>query len=292
MRTYAIRFVSRYRYSSAVESGLHLARLLPMRRDDQTIRAAQLNIDPQPARVGTSADFFGASQSWFRLDAPHTELSIEMTAEVLVSRHPNLLGTQVAWADIAPAARCTLDLGPGSPAHFLAPSPATMADPAIVSFAQTRFDASPGLLEAAGAFAKAIRAQLTYDPQATGVHTTATEAFAIKAGVCQDFAHIFIAGCRALGLPARYVSGYLRTDPPPGQPKLEGADAMHAWASVWAGDGVGWVDFDPTNGCQVLDDHIVVAVGRDYTDTAPVLGAVMGSGDQEHQVAVDVTELS
>lgn len=126
---------------------------------------------------------------------------------------------------------------------------------------------------------------------ATDVSTTAIQAFALSAGVCQDFSHIMIAVCRSVGVPARYVSGYIRTLPPPGKPRLEGADAMHAWVSVWTGKEGGRLDFDPTNGVRVLDKHIAVAVGRDNEDTAPVRGEVVGSGSQSHEVSVDVVEL-
>jgi transglutaminase-like putative cysteine protease len=133
-----------------------------------------------------------------------------------------------------------------------------------------------------------IKSDFRYDPTATAVSTPLTEAFTKRGGVCQDFAHIMIAGLRGLGIPARYVSGYIRTIPPPGKPRLEGADASHAWVSVWCGVEFGWLDLDPTNGIHVGNDHIVVAIGRDYADVSPIDGMIHGSGGQKLVVTVDV----
>ena len=143
-------------------------------------------------------------------------------------------------------------------------------------------------MEAADDLMRRIKRDFKYDPAATDVSTPIAEAFAKKTGVCQDFAHIMIAGLRGLGLPALYVSGYIRTIPPPGKERLVGADASHAWASVWCGPDWGWIDFDPTNAKLVSDDHIVVAIGRDYADVSPVDGTIFVSGDQKLEVFVDI----
>jgi transglutaminase-like putative cysteine protease len=133
-----------------------------------------------------------------------------------------------------------------------------------------------------------IRTEFKYDPKATVISTPLKEVFEKRHGVCQDFAHVMIAGLRGLGLPAAYVSGYLRTIPPPGKPRLQGADATHAWVSLWCGPGIGWVGFDPTNDILVENDHIVLAVGRDFSDVSPVDGIIVGSRKQKLSVAVDV----
>ena len=133
-----------------------------------------------------------------------------------------------------------------------------------------------------------INTEFKYDPKATVISTPLKEVFEKRHGVCQDFAHVMIAGLRGLGLPAAYVSGYLRTIPPPGKPRLQGADATHAWVSLWCGAELGWVDFDPTNDLLVANDHIVLAVGRDFSDVSPVDGIIVGSRKQKLGVAVDV----
>jgi transglutaminase-like putative cysteine protease len=132
------------------------------------------------------------------------------------------------------------------------------------------------------------RHEFRYDPKATAISTPLAEVFGKRHGVCQDFAHVMIAGLRGIGLPAAYVSGYIRTIPPPGQPRLQGADATHAWVSVWCGDDLGWVGFDPTNDLMVANDHIVLAMGRDFADVSPVDGVIVGSRQQKLRVEVDV----
>ena len=291
MKTYEVRFESRYDYTSAAQSGYHVARLLPAQRIDQSVLSSALTVSPSPRRAGSQRDFFANPVNWFTLEDPHEAFLLAMVAQVAVNRQPTLLGHAATCREIATRARHVADLGCDAPAHYLAPTAATAASPAIVALAQEMFAPDAPLAAAALACARAIQQRYTYKPGTTEVWTTAAQAERLGAGVCQDFAHIMIAACRALGLPARYVSGYIRTLPPPGQPRLEGADAMHAWVSLWLGADTGWLDFDPTNGCAVLDDHIVVATGRDYQDTAPVRGEMVGSGEQRHTVAVDVREL-
>ena len=148
------------------------------------------------------------------------------------------------------------------------------------------------VLEGAADFMRRIQADFVYDTKATQVATPLDQAFTRKSGVCQDFAHIMIAGLRGLGLPAAYVSGYLRTIPAPGQTRLEGADSTHAWVSLWCGPEFGWLDLDPTNAMMVEDDHIVIAIGRDYADVSPVDGVLLGAGKQKLDVSVDVQAVS
>ena len=144
------------------------------------------------------------------------------------------------------------------------------------------------VIEGATRLMRRIRTDFSYDTKATVVSTPLEQAFDMRRGVCQDFAHIMIAGLRGLGLPAAYVSGYLRTIPPPGAKRLEGADATHAWVSVWCGPELGWIGLDPTNALVVANDHIVLATGRDYADVSPIDGVIVGSGAQKLQVDVDV----
>jgi transglutaminase-like putative cysteine protease len=158
--------------------------------------------------------------------------------------------------------------------------------PDVTDYARSSFPSGRSALGGAFDLMQRIRRDFRFDSKATSVRTPLQEAFALRAGVCQDFAHIMIAGLRGLGIPSAYVSGYLRTIPPAGQPRLRGADASHAWVSVWCGDG--WIGLDPTNGIVMCDDHIVVARGRDYTDVSPIDGIVSSSGAQKLKVEVDV----
>ena len=179
-------------------------------------------------------------------------------------------------------------LAPASPHHFAAPSRRAAPDPAMTAFARDAIAGAPTVLAAVEAVGRAIHATMRFDAKATDVDTPATEAFANRHGVCQDFTHVMISCLRGIGIPAGYVSGFLRTVPPAGQPRLEGADAMHAWVSAWVGAEMGWVEYDPTNQMWAGTDHIAIARGRDYDDVAPVRGAMRGAGGQESRQAVDV----
>lgn len=268
-----------------------MARLLPLATPHQEVNTASLEVLPLPDQSGAMADFFANPVRWFVINSDHEDLTLTMKAQVRVHRQPNLLANALTWQSVADEVRMSASLAPESPVHFLQPSPVTMTDATLRTFAARFFTTGTALVVAIEALNKAIFEELRYDPEASDVSTTAIQAFALSAGVCQDFSHIMIAVCRSVGVPARYVSGYIRTLPPPGKPRLEGADAMHAWASVWTGKEGGWLDYDPTNGVRVLDEHIIVAVGRDNEDTAPVRGEVVGGGSQSREVSVDVVEL-
>jgi transglutaminase-like putative cysteine protease len=190
--------------------------------------------------------------------------------------------------EIAEMARASTDLSAASPANYLYPSPLIPLDHAIAEWCAPDLDASRGSLEAGIALARRIQTEFEFDATATFVDTPPHEAFLKRRGVCQDFAQIMITGLRAAGLPAAYASGYIRTIPPAGQPRLVGADATHAWVLLWCGPVRGWVGVDPTNGIWMASDHIVMAVGRDYAEIAPVDGVVLGSGAQDMDVSVDV----
>lgn len=292
MKTYTVTYKTVYDYTARASRGAHMARLLPIATSEQEVNTASLEVHPMPDQSGAMADFFANPVRWFVIDSDHDDLTLTMTAQVRVHRHPNLLTNSRTWQDVADEVRGSKSLAPDSPVHFLQPSAATMADTALRSFADRFFTPNAQLIATIETLNTAIFEELRYDGEATQVTTTAAQAFSLGAGVCQDFAHIMIAACRCVGVPARYVSGYIRTLPPPGKPRLEGADAMHAWASVWTGKEGGWVDYDPTNGVKVLDEHITVALGRDYDDTPPVRGEVVGGGSQSHDVSVDVVEIS
>lgn len=291
MKTYTVTYKVVYDYTAQASRGAHMARLLPIATAEQEVNIASLDVHPMPDQSGAMADFFANPVRWFVIDSDHDDLTLTMQAQVRVHRQQAVLSNALTWQNVTAEVRKSASLAPESPIHFLQPTSTTMMDAALRTFARRFFQPEVALVAAVEALNTAIFNELRYDAKATTVSTTAAQAFALGAGVCQDFAHIMIAACCCVGLPARYVSGYLRTVPPPGKPRLEGADAMHAWVSVWTGNQSGWVDFDPTNGVQVLNDHITVALGRDYKDTTPLRGEVVGGGSQSHDVSVDVVEL-
>ncbi|MGA8170325.1 MAG: transglutaminase family protein, partial [Methylocystis sp.] len=193
-----------------------------------------------------------------------------------------------AWESIRASAAASRTLEAQSPAHFLFAGRLTPLLAPITAHARASFPRGRPILEATQDFMRRMHVDFAYDPKATDIATPLADVFARRGGVCQDFAHIMIAGLRGLGLPAAYVSGYLRTLPAPGQKRLEGADASHAWASIWCGPAFGWLQLDPTNDIVVSDDHIVLAIGRDYADVSPIDGVILGSGPQKLAVSVDV----
>jgi transglutaminase-like putative cysteine protease len=286
---YKLRHVTTYHYSKAVTFARCALRLTPQQGLDQTVLASTLSITPTPSRLEERVGPFGERVVTAIIDTPHKDLRIESRSTVAVHRVELLAGfTGASWEAIREEASASMSLDVISPAHFIYPTAMTKLSPAITAYVAECFAPGRSVVEAAHALSCRIKAEFAYDADATLVSTPSIEAFEARRGVCQDFAHIMISGLRGLGLPAAYVSGYLRTIPPPGQPRLEGADATHAWVDLWCGKALGWVGFDPTNALIVAGDHIILAVGRDYADVAPVGGVVLGPGDQTIDVAVDV----
>jgi transglutaminase-like putative cysteine protease len=286
---YAIRHLTAYAYSRPVPFARCILRLLPREDLGQRVGGSALTIAPHPAERGDGICFFGNRMTTLTIARPHRDLRIEMRARVEVKRpQPPIAGLTPGWEEVAAQAVVGPGLEPGSPAHHLYPSRLVPLPAEVVAYAARSFPARRPVLEAAVELMGRIRADFSYDPAATEVSTPLSEAFAARHGVCQDFAHVMIAGLRGLSLPAAYVSGYIRTVPPPGERRLEGADASHAWVMLWCGPGTGWIGLDPTNDMIVCDDHIVTAIGRDYADVAPLDGVLVGPGSQEIGIAVDV----
>lgn len=286
---YTLRHVTTYSYSKTVTFARCALRLIPTQGQDQTVVDSRLTITPAPGRLEERIGPFGERVIDAIIDTPHRELKIEARSDVAVHRASLLPGfTGPSWDSVRDEASASASLDVRSPAHFLYPTAMTRLHPAVTAYVAEDFAPGRPVVEAAHALSRRIKAEFAYDPDATLVSTPAIEAFEARRGVCQDFAHIMISGLRGLGLPAAYVSGYLRTIPPPGKPRLAGADATHAWVDLWCGNGLGWVGFDPTNALIVAGDHIVLAVGRDYADVAPMGGVVLGPGEQTIEVAVDV----
>ncbi len=289
---YDLRQTTIYTYASNVAYAHHVLRLTPINRTRQRVHAAALEVDPTPAERREGQDFFGNHLTWIRLDQPHDQLVIKLIARVtvdsLVTAAP---GATPAWEDLRDAAFSINDIGPKSPAHYLFPSRQVSLDPEIRDYTRESFPPGRPVLDGAIDLMKRIKADFVYEIGATTVTTTPPMSFALRRGVCQDFAHIMISGLRGLGLPAAYVSGYLRTTFGSVNERLVGADAMHAWVLVWCGAEAGWYGLDPTNSLLAGDDHIVLAVGRDYADVAPIDGVVVAFGGQRLGVAVSVTPI-
>ena len=286
---YDISHVTRYSYEDRVASTTLVLRVTPREDTGQHCLSHALSISPQPQSVKTERDFFGNLVSIAVVETSLTDLNIEARARVDVERPPGPpprigpnLGELVAMTGRERA------LVPDSPAHFLFPSPQVRLNAEIAGFAAASFDDGRPVVDAARDLAMRIRRDFKYEPQSTAVFTPLEKAFGQRRGVCQDFAHIMISGLRALGVAAAYVSGYIRTIPPPGRPRLAGADATHAWVSVWCGPEIGWFGIDPTNAIDVGNDHITLAVGRDFSDVSPIYGVFLGSGAQALEVGVDV----
>ena len=286
---YDIRHVTTYRYDDSVASARCTLRLLPRAQEGQEVLDSGLDVSPPPVETIERIDAFGNRTTTVRIAAPHRELRVAALARVSVDRpQPPAPGLTPAWEQVCRDAMATGTLDALSPVNGLYPSRLVPLYAPATLYAKESFTPGRPVLEAAAELMARIKADFKYDPEATAVSTPLREAFEKRGGVCQDFAHIMIAGLRGLGLPAFYVSGYIRTIPPPGKPRLEGADASHAWVSLWCGQEFGWRDLDPTNALFIGDDHIVVAIGRDYADVSPIDGVILASGAQKLSVRVDV----
>ncbi|MHA6722037.1 transglutaminase family protein [Sphingomonas sp. RS2018] len=289
---YNIRHITTFDYASPVRFARCNLRLKPIIWSGQTLDDYTLTVEPGGHTWPARAQAGLANVTRLVLDRPAKKLVITSSARVTVDRAiPMPAADDPTLGEIAAAARISRDMGPASPASYLFPSPRIALDGGIADWCAQELDPQRGCLDAAIGLAQRIQRDFEFDPKATLVDTPPNEAFAARRGVCQDFAQIMIAGLRAAGLPAAYASGYLRTLPPPGQPRLVGADATHAWVLLWCGETLGWVGVDPTNGIWMARDHIVMAIGRDYADIAPIDGVVLGPGSQAMSVSVDVEPL-
>ncbi len=286
---YQLRHRVTYAYESPVPESHQIMRMLPVDQEGQTVGAASLNITPEPLSRRQFTDFFGNAAISATINVPHNELVVETRGDIRVDRaDANRLEASPDWQQIRACAGSAGDMAPGSPVHFVFPSPLIPLNDQITEYARPSFEPGRPTGLAALDLARRIATDFFYDPQATDVTTPIDVSFEARAGVCQDFAQIMLCGLRGLGVPSRYVSGYLRTTPAPGLPRLEGADATHAWVDVWCGATIGWLGFDPTNALVVQNDHIVLALGRDYADVAPIEGVIRLVGRHDLKVEVDV----
>jgi transglutaminase-like putative cysteine protease len=284
---YDVTHVTRYTYASTVELTNGILRLMPRSGDGQLLERFSLTTEPPCLAPTERLDAFGNMVTSLRIEKPHRSLSISAQSRVQVNR-ASLPAWSPAWESVASEALTVASLSPDCPAVALYPSRRISLFDAATAYARQSFSHHRSIYEAAIDLTKRIHADFIYDTSATEVSTPADEAFRRRRGVCQDFSHIMIAAFRGLGLPALYVSGYIRTVSPPGKERLAGADASHAWVSLWCGKVLGWQDLDPTNAQAAQNDYIVVARGRDYSDASPIESMVLSSGRHQLDVEVDV----
>ncbi|WP_020683236.1 transglutaminase family protein [Marinobacterium rhizophilum] len=289
---YRIRHLTEYVYQHPVSLCYNLAHLQPRNTSYQSCLSSKLQINPMPAYSRKRKDYFGNNIVHFSIEVPHRKLSVEITSEIRIDENrasPELnldLGNTCAQA--LEALQQSQTKSTLIAREFVLDSPMVKVMDALRDYAAPSFASDRPLLSAARELTHRIFTDFTYDPAFTTVATPLSDVLEHRRGVCQDFAHLAIGCLRALGFPARYVSGYLETLPPPGQVKMVGSDASHAWFSLYSPDE-GWFEFDPTNDNMPAEQHITTAWGRDYSDVAPLRGVLFDGGKpQPPRVAVDV----
>ncbi|WP_102225931.1 transglutaminase family protein [Acidimangrovimonas sediminis] len=289
---YDITAVIAYDYQTPAGAGRNLARLMPATvPGEQRLVAGTLCADPVPDERIQRTDFFGNAMVEMSFREATRATSFRVQARVERTSEPPGLDLSPPMQRLPDEIAAVHSLAPEAPHHFLGPSPRVRLRDEMTEYACDHLAPGMTALAAVEAIGRALHRDMRFDAAATTVDTDPAEAFAKRHGVCQDFTHVMIACLRGVGIPAGYVSGYLRTLPPPGQERLAGADAMHAWVRAWVGRETGWIAFDPTNDAMVGADHIRVAVGRDYDDVAPLRGVLRTGGGQTSSQKVDVVPL-
>lgn len=289
---YRVTHNTTYEYGETIPFCHNLAYLTPRSDNGQTCSHHRLSVQPIPSSTRRRTDYFGNQVAMFAVTVGHPRLSVTASSTVEVEREvPTDLESSPKWEALR-------DALPGDTRRegllayqFCFASPQVPLWRALAEYAAESFVGGQTMLGALSDLTTRIHNDFTYDPAATTISTPVKEVFESRRGVCQDLAHVQIACLRSLGLAARYVSGYVRTVPPPGQPRLIGADASHAWLSAYCGP-LGWLDVDPTNNVFASSDHITVAWGRDYSDVCPISGMFIGRGDHQMRVGVDVQPMS
>jgi transglutaminase-like putative cysteine protease len=285
---YRIRHDTTYSYARKVDLSSHMLHLTPRPLPHQCVVSSTLVAMPTPTRANQAEDDFGNIVNWLSLEVPHQRfaVAVEAVVEVAFPAAPEPAATP-PWERVATLAA---QGGPSAwrAAEFAFESPMAPSDAAIASYARTSFPPCRPVLEGLLDLNRRIYREFQFRSGVTTIQTPPSKVLAQRAGVCQDFTHLMLAGLRALGLPARYTSGYLRTRPPPGMSVRQGADQSHAWVGAWMGPEHGWIDLDPTNDLVVHDEHVVLAWGRDYGDISPVRGIILGGGKHSVTVGVDL----
>lgn len=291
--TYRVVHRTAYGYDTPVSASYGETHLHPRETGFQQCFQAAVAVEPFPEHYRERRDFFGNRAAHFEVLEPHTELVVTATSLVEVApRTDPAVTADRPWEQVVDQVRTTDDPDVVEARQFLLPSPGVPVASAAVAYVEESFQPGRPLADALIDVVDRLHREFEFAPGVTSVTTTVAEVMARRAGVCQDFAHLVTAGLRALGLPTRYVSGYLETDPPPGTPRLQGADVSHAWVSVLV-PGTGWIDLDPTNHQFVNDRYVTVAWGRDYFDIPPVKGVIFSDGEgQRLEVTVDVAAVA
>jgi len=286
MHSYEVIHETRYIYSSTVANGHHFAHLTPRNTRHQQVNHHALEFEPQPTELSEIIDYFGNHSLRFVINRQHELMQVRASSTVQVQEHvPDPALASVAWE----TALCesVYSIEPIEVAEMRLPSSHVVCLSETRGYAGESFTKGRPWLEAMLDLTRRIRQDFVYDTSATTVSTPLAEVFASKRGVCQDFTHLMLSCLRSLNLPARYVSGYILNEPPPGVAKLLGADASHAWVESWLPE-VGWIGFDPTNGKLADHEFITIAWGRDFMDVTPLRGVVLGGGSHELEVSVSV----
>lgn len=285
---YKIVHRTTYKYKYPVSRGNHVACLRPRSIERHSLRQSELKIKPSPASVTERIDYFGNHLCFFTVEEPHDELIVEARSEVVMEDKPATLPQQsLPWEDAVSLLSHDHQPDALEAYQFRFESPRIRLKPEFAAYALQSFTPGRPLHDALLDLTARMHADFRFDSKVTTVRTPIEEVFQKRRGVCQDFAHMQIACLRSINLAARYVSGYLRTYPPPGQPRLVGADASHAWVSCYC-PGLGWLDVDPTNNVVPTDGHVTIAWGRDFGDVSPLHGLILGGGVHTLKVAVDL----
>ncbi len=295
MPSYRVQHTTLYKYADPVPVCHNLAHLLPRDSADHRWTSAEIDIHPVPAIRATRLDYFGNRLTFFAIQEPHRKLQVTATSNVEVTRHERpapLPSADGSWENAQAIFHSSAHQSPEllDAFQFIFESPFVKWTADVHAYARESFTPERSLIEAVLDLTHRIHRDFAYNPKTTTVTTTLPEILKSRAGVCQDFAHLEIGCLRSMGLAARYVSGYLLTTPPPGKPRLVGADASHAWLSVFV-PGLGWLDLDPTNNVIPADKHITIAWGRDFGDVSPLRGVILGGGKHTVDVRVDVAPI-
>ncbi len=288
---YHITHETHYSYDSVATLSQQLLFMSPRNFESQICLDHQIDVTPVPNESANNLDYFGNISHYFSIFTPHQDLIVRVESTVDLFPRPSLqsLEHSTPWEIV----RDRLNLHNGiynDAVAYLYPSPKILCSDALADYARPSFSNGRGIVEAAFDLTQRIYREFEFDSEATNVSTPLSEVLEGRRGVCQDFAHLMIGCLRSMGLACRYVSGYILTIPLEGHEKLIGADASHAWVSVYC-HKFGWIDFDPTNNCLVQNDHITVAWGRDFSDVSPMRGVVLGGGAQTLKVSVTVTPI-
>lgn len=291
---YRVTHITQYEYSAPVTLCYNIAHLLPGNTPLQRCHQQRISVTPEPVYQKQGQDYFGNGTLYFSIQEPHQKLTIEVVTELdrhSVSDLHVLRQCPLTCGELRQQLKQANDTELRLVSEFCLNSPLIKRSAALVTLTESLFEDDQPVIEAVWRLTEKIFDEFTFDPTATTVTTPTDQVVRDKRGVCQDFAHVAIACLRSVGLPARYISGYIETLPPPGKEKLVGADASHAWFAVFV-PGVGWIEFDPTNNVMPGEQHIVTAWGRDYSDVTPLQGVIFEGGDSNTlTVSVDVARL-